>query len=167
MERIDIQPGSFFPASLKPKREEVKKKGGAGKSQNVFSRLFSSEQANAETDGLNALGAEPISQEEAEELFQSIQAAGEKLLQYPSREAVLEYQVLIRNLVGRAVRHGIVVEEFSSGSHVLKRKSFSLIKVVDQKLDQLAAGVLVTQRDQIQLLAKVQEIQGLLIDMLH
>ncbi len=165
MERIDIQPGAYFPASQYSSRDKAeKKKKTSGK--NSFLRLFSSESAEVEANQSLSDSA-PLQQAEAEVLFQSIQAAGENLRRFPGKENIEEYQKLVRSLVGRVVRDGIVVEEHSSGAHVLKRKSFSLIKVIDAKLVELANGVLVTQRDQFQLMAKLQEIQGLLVDMLH
>jgi uncharacterized protein YaaR (DUF327 family) len=42
-----------------------------------------------------------------------------------------------------------------------------LIQVVDQKLEQLAAGILTGQASQLELLARVDEIAGLLVDLLH
>ncbi|AFG38000.1 YaaR family protein [Spirochaeta africana] len=160
MERIDIQPGSFFPLSQQPARSDKKKR--SKRPAGVFGKLLEDGQS-AET----AAAAGPLQQQEAEELFQEIQAAGERLKQFPGQENSSVYRELVRALVEKVVRDGIIVEEHSSGSHILKRKSFSLLRVVDAKLAQLLDGVAATQREQLQLMAQVEEIQGLLIDMLH
>ena len=44
-------------------------------------------------------------------------------------------------------------------------KRYTLIAVVDRKLEQLAAGILQNQRDKLEILRKVEEIQGMLVDM--
>lgn len=161
MERIDIQPGAYFP--LSPQSGTKKAKGSKKDSvrKGMFQGLFESEpEATTAASG-------PLPQQQAEELFQSIQAAGEKLKHFPGRENVEAYTSLVRDLVERVVRDGIVLEEHSSGSHILKRKNYSLLTVVNSKLAQLADGMLATQRDQMILLEKVDEIQGILVNLLH
>lgn len=170
MERIDIQPGSFFPpsggshaahgahAGVRPQADKTRKKS---RPQKAFRNLL-----ETEADAAAAPGG-PVNSQEADELFQSIQAAGEQVKQFPSGENIAAYTKLVQGLVQRVVREGLVVEEHSSGSHILKRKSFSLVQVINNKLVELADGVAATQREQFQLLAKVEEIQGLLVDLLH
>jgi uncharacterized protein YaaR (DUF327 family) len=49
----------------------------------------------------------------------------------------------------------------------MKRKSHAGIMVVDRKLEQLAAGILSGQTSQLELLARIEEITGILIDLLQ
>jgi len=42
-----------------------------------------------------------------------------------------------------------------------------LIQVVDHKLEQLAAGILAGQRSRLEILARVEEINGLLVDLIR
>jgi hypothetical protein len=65
------------------------------------------------------------------------------------------------------VERGLIVEENVSGRNVLNRKKFALIKVIDEKLERLALGILQTQKDQFDILARVDEINGLLVDLLR
>ena len=58
------------------------------------------------------------------------------------------------------------VEETTSGANIMKRKRFTLVKVVDEKLDSLAASVLAAQREQLTILAQIDEINGLLVDLI-
>jgi uncharacterized protein YaaR (DUF327 family) len=44
--------------------------------------------------------------------------------------------------------------------------SYHVIRVIDEKLDRLAAEVLTNQRDKLSLLAKIDEINGMLVDLL-
>ena len=54
----------------------------------------------------------------------------------------------------------------SGNVKVPKQNTYTLIKVVDEKLDSLAADILFNQKDSIELAAKVNEISGLLVDIL-
>ncbi|GAB6091317.1 YaaR family protein [Spirochaeta dissipatitropha] len=164
MERIDIQPGAYFPLVKPDLKKKTDEKKQSQKKSGIFQKLF-----EAEENKTTAATVEnsPIHIDDAEELFQQIQSAGEKLKRFPGAENVNDYKRLVRSLVERVVREGIIVEEHSSGTHILKRKSFSLLTVIDSKLAQLAEGMLATQRDQMELLAKVDEIQGLIVDLLH
>ena len=64
-----------------------------------------------------------------------------------------------------AVAHSIAVEETTSGTNILKRKRFTLVKVIDEKLEALAASVLAAQKEQIAILAQIDEINGLLVNL--
>ena len=47
------------------------------------------------------------------------------------------------------VDHMLAVEETTSGVNIMKRKRFTLVKVIDEKLDELAASVLAAQKEQL------------------
>jgi uncharacterized protein YaaR (DUF327 family) len=58
------------------------------------------------------------------------------------------------------------VEARTSGTHVLKRKHFTLLKIIDTKIEQLTLHFLKHQEEQLDILSRVDEINGLLIDIL-
>jgi len=60
----------------------------------------------------------------------------------------------------------LALEEKSSGAGVLKRKRFTQIRVIDQKLERLVAELLADQHRQLDILGRVNEINGLLVDLL-
>ena len=100
-----------------------------------------------------------------EELLDSVHELGEKVKKEPSRSSVLDYKRAVRGLVSLAVEHGLGVEEKTSSPNLLRQKRFTLIKVIDEKLDQLVAAVLMNQRDAFDVLGRVDEINGLLVDL--
>jgi len=61
--------------------------------------------------------------------------------------------------------YGLV--EKTSGGNILKRKKFTTVVVVDEKLERLAAEVLSSQRDRLEILRRLDEIHGLLVDLLR
>ena len=60
----------------------------------------------------------------------------------------------------------VALEEKISGVNILRRKKFTLVKVIDKKLESLAAEVLKNQRDQIGILSAIEEINGLLVNLI-
>ena len=52
----------------------------------------------------------------------------------------------------------------TSGANIAKRKRFTLVKVIDEKLEALAS-VLAAQKEQLAILAQIDEINGLLVDL--
>jgi uncharacterized protein YaaR (DUF327 family) len=101
-----------------------------------------------------------------EELLDGVFAAGDQLKSAPTIDAIREYRQKVRAFVKYAVDHMLSVEETTSGANIMKRKRFTLVKVIDEKLDSLAASVLAAQREQLAILAQVDEINGLLVDLI-
>jgi uncharacterized protein YaaR (DUF327 family) len=58
------------------------------------------------------------------------------------------------------------VEEQTSGGNILRRKRFTQVKIIDKKLESLVRAVLNNQGRQLEVLAKINEIRGLLIDLI-
>ena len=70
-------------------------------------------------------------------------------------------QAFLRHVVD----HMLEVEETTSGVNLAKRKRYTLVHVIDGKLETLAASVLSAQREQLGILAQVDEINGMLVDL--
>lgn len=102
-----------------------------------------------------------------EELLDTVHDKGEELKREPTLANIRVYKRAVRGFLAYVVKHGLVAEEHVSGTNVLKRKKFTLLKIVDRKLEQLAAGVLRGQQEQLRILKQVDEIHGLLVDLLQ
>ncbi len=101
-----------------------------------------------------------------EELLDGVFAAGDSLKSAPTVETIKGYRQKVRAFVKYAVDHMIGVEQTTSGANIMKRKRFTLLTVIDEKLDNLAASVLAAQREQLTILAQIDEINGLLVDLI-
>ena len=75
--------------------------------------------------------------------------------------------MVVKRFMKIIVKKSLVTEEHSSGVNILKRKRFTLVQIIDTKLERLAAGVLTEQKEQLEILRKVDEINGLLVDLLQ
>ena len=141
-----------------------KKTGKKEKTQRrEFSRLVDSASEEAEVSAEDFDDADR--RRSIEELLDAVFSAGEQLKKNGTMEAIKTYRHQVRAFVKFAVAHSIAVEETTSGANIMKRKRFTLVKVIDEKLEALAASVLAAQRDQLAILAQIDEINGLLVDL--
>lgn len=125
------------------------------------------EAAKEETaDFSTELSALPESDADLEVLLDNVNEIGEKLKESLSLAVVQDYKRAVRDFLSYVVRNTLALERHESGPNALKRKRFTLIRVIDQKLERLAAGILLDQRTQLDILRRIDEISGLLIDLL-
>ncbi len=160
MDKIDSVGESITNKSLRKKNR--KKKGEAVGS---FSSLLRSAAGGAEAVDFTYEGeaaAEPL-----DELLDDVTALGDALAAAPTLENVRRYREGIRRFMKYLVDHVLSVEERTSGANILKRKKYLLIKTVDEKLESLARAFLICQKPSIDLAGRVNEINGLLVDLLR
>lgn len=99
-------------------------------------------------------------------LLDEVHSAGDSLKEKPLPDNIVAYKNAVRSFVRYVVDRAYTVTESTSGGNILKRKKFTQVQVIDQKLEQLAAGILSNQRSQLGLLERIEEINGLLVDLL-
>jgi uncharacterized protein len=160
MARIDSLGESWqYPVS---DRKKASRKDKAQRRE--FAHLVESaaEGAGADTDDLDHGRRHPALQELLDDVF----AAGDRLKKTQTLDAIKEYRQKVKAFVQYAVDHSIAVEETTSGLGILNRKRFTLVRVIDEKLESLAVSVLAAQKDQIGMLAQIDEINGLLVDLM-
>ena len=105
-----------------------------------------------------------------EQLLDDLHQLGERLKQAPTMTAVLEYKRSVKEFLRYVVSHALEIEEREGvkfANPLKKQKKYTMIKVIDQKVEQLAAGVLQNQRSQLDMLKAVDEIYGLLVDLMR
>ncbi|MFW5777278.1 MAG: YaaR family protein [Spirochaetota bacterium] len=149
------------------RRDVEKKKYSRRTDSSPSVRSFSSRLDPADGSGqAGPTGLEAV-EEESAALLDAVFEAGDRLKRQRDTATLMAYKETVRRFLNAVVRRGIGIEERTSGSSILRRKRYALVKVVDGKLEQLAAGMISNQREQLQLLARIDEINGLLIDLSH
>jgi len=162
MERIDI-PSGFFPLRQKPSQEKKVSRKKVGKRS--FFSIFEQE---TESEGLGFEGTgRAVSDAELESMLDEIHRLGDAIRKDATLASVKQYRKAVGEFLQVVVGQGLAVEEKTSGKNVLNRKKFALVKVIDEKLERLALGILQTQKDQFDILARIDEINGLLVDLLR
>jgi uncharacterized protein YaaR (DUF327 family) len=157
MSRIDSL-GEAYPYYVPGKKKALKK----GKAVGPFSRLVESAEADKAISGDLDDAAE---RRTIEELLDGIFESGEQLKKLPTMERVKDYRQKVKAFVKYVVSHMLAVKETASGANILRRKRFTLIEIIDRQLENLVVSVLSAQREQFSILAQVDEINGLLVDL--
>ena len=171
MAKVDFPDGSvpfFNPAAYGNASAEARKTKEKGRARDgkpvAFKSFLQEASAGAELEPIPEL---PVSEETVRVLLDDVHTAGEDLKGKPFPEQIKRYKTAVRNFLHYVVQNGYTTEERTSGVNILKRKKFTLVQVVDKKLEQLAAGILAGQSSQIDILAKLDEISGLLVNLLR
>jgi len=168
MAKVDFPEGSspFFNPLVHAgvKRDEKKVKDSR---KTPFSKLLDGAAAEAERESAPAEGLEHLepSEEALRALLDDVHQVGEELQAKPFPDNIRRYKTAVRAFLHYIVENGYTAEERVSGTNILKRKKFTLIQVVDRKLEQLAAGILAGQKSRLEILARLDEINGLLVDL--
>jgi uncharacterized protein YaaR (DUF327 family) len=187
MDKVDFSnnPAAFLNSplygGLKADAKKAGKKSGLRESRKFSEVLERSALDSPDSpDSLGALENMSPSEETAQALLDDVRSAGDDLRQRPVPGEILKYKKAVRNFLHYVVQNGYVVEEQEGipnaqkpgykGSlwdpAAKKATAFHVVQMVDQKLDKLAAEILAGQVSQLELLAKLEEITGLLVDLL-
>jgi uncharacterized protein YaaR (DUF327 family) len=177
MAKVDFSDASLFlnPAAYVNARDELKKKDPIlekklrerGKIRPARKTPF----FDILKDAVRATEApllRPASEEALQGLLDDVHSAGDGLKNRPFPEEIKQYKQAVRNFIHYVVENGYAVKEQSLGSNLMRRnQKYVIVQVVDKKLEQLAAGILAGQINQLELLSHTNEIAGLLVDLLQ
>jgi uncharacterized protein len=154
-----------FGPSYVPRRKEDEKKAGKGKGlfRAALGKAIDESKASA---GSGAAASADFSQAALEELLDDVHGTGDRLKENPSVDLVQAYKKAVRDFVHYVVERSFAVEQKTSGRSILKRNAYFRVSVIDESLEKLAAEILRNQRDNLEILRRVDEINGMLVDLL-
>jgi hypothetical protein len=161
MDKVDSLDAPYF--SRRSEEKKTRKKAPAGR------RGFSARLREAQWGG--ELSEElPDGQrrgrQSLEKLLDEVHESGSELLAAQSLQNIKRYRSSVKTFLDHVLKRMMSLEQASSAANVLKRKRFTQIRVVDGKLERLVAELLASQRRQLDILGRVHEINGLLVDLL-
>ncbi|GHV83141.1 hypothetical protein AGMMS50212_04810 [Spirochaetia bacterium] len=186
MPKVDAPNGFFNPAlyaniNAKPNKPDKSTKA-EGRRKVSFSALFEKKIAD-DSEAVNESGRRGLTGEETvNNLLDDVHNAGDNLKKRPFPDEIKKYRESIKKFINYVVENGYTVvndegiinsqkpkfKKSAARNDPLegkKRNVFTTVKVIDQKLDKLAADIMMNQNMQIELLARINEINGLLVDM--
>jgi uncharacterized protein YaaR (DUF327 family) len=170
MAKVDSPDSNFIfnPAAYSQIQAETKKTRNRGQARESRKPAFAKFLENAGgPQGAEAPETFPISEETLQILLDDVHSAGDELKNRPFPDEIMRYKKAVRNFVHYVVENSYTLEEKTSGANLLRRKKFTLVQVVDRKLERLAAGIMAGQTNQLELLARIDEIAGILVNLLH
>ncbi|AHH08204.1 DUF327 family protein [Borrelia anserina] len=145
----------------------TKKKVGTTNKSSIFSSILRSELIKEDKHFIVLENGE-FNLELIKYMLDKINNVGEKLLSEPSRQNVVFYRKAIGEFLSVVLSFSVSLKEQrggNSGEH--KRPKYRIVRIINEKLDKLAYSVLQNQVSQIKLLSSLEEIQGLLVNLLR
>lgn len=136
---------------------QIKKKGSKKVRHplNIIQSRFYDELKIAETEDV---------QISFDNLVEEISKQGKKFSKNPTFEELKIYKTMIMEFLKYVTNHMYQVEHYTSGNHI-KQKIYTVTKIIDERLNALSKLVLNQQSSNIELLATLDEIRGLLVDL--
>jgi len=113
---------------------------------------------------LSGLGSEAQSARMAS-LVADIEGQGQKLSKKADVRELERYRALIRQFMDEIVSNGFAFSKESAMGQRGSHRLMATVNVVNQRLEALAKEVLATEADNIKIIAMVDDIRGLLMDL--
>jgi uncharacterized protein YaaR (DUF327 family) len=171
-----FNPAAYGEASAEARKTGAGKTGRNKKSGVVKKKGFAS---FFEKAVLGAVKELPLSEDSFHELMDGVHSTGDALSKRPFPPEIKAYKEAVRNFVHYVVENTFDTEEAEGipnymrpsykGGHntplAKDRKKFTLVQVIDEKLEAMAAAILRGQLNQLAILDRLDEIKGLLIDL--
>ncbi|WP_029098049.1 YaaR family protein [Brevibacillus thermoruber] len=106
-----------------------------------------------------------MSQERLTRLLQDIDRQGQILARSRSIRDFYHYKNLVKQFMEEAVKHGIALDDRRGVNRRGRSRLYKIVKEVDAELLKLADELLSDQAPMIDLLARIGEIRGMLINL--
>jgi uncharacterized protein YaaR (DUF327 family) len=123
----------------------------------------------------------PVSEETINLLMDEVRSTGDTLRERPFPEDSVRYKKAVRNFmhfvvencysldhetgIPKFLKHGFKGQRGTP--EAMKQTTYTKIQVIDKKLEDLAAMLLSSQMQQIEIASRLEEIRGLLVDLLQ
>lgn len=96
-----------------------------------------------------------------------VYSCGANLSEAVNPQTIEDYKRAVKTFVNFVAKHSLDMSEIISGHkyNVTKQKRYLLLKVIDEKMERLTKELLFNQLEKLEILDRLGEIKGLLIDL--
>lgn len=136
-------------------RKDVRKHGHAGAvppQQRSFSDMMNQQDQGA-------------SQEQLRKLLEQIDLQGERLSKSMTVRELLQYRLMVKKFLDDTVRRAIGIKETRGWDRRGRGKRYAILDEIDTRLLSMAEELLEHEQGRIEILQKIGEIRGLLINL--
>jgi uncharacterized protein len=106
-----------------------------------------------------------VTQEALMQRMEQIQRQGERLARSMTIRELREYKMLVRRFLEDTARKGVGLRETRGWDRRGRSKRYQILDQLDQALCSLADELIETENGKLELLAKLGEIRGLLVNL--
>ncbi|KGR87963.1 YaaR family protein [Lysinibacillus odysseyi] len=103
--------------------------------------------------------------EQLTRLLGDISAAGERVARSRNLRELTRFKMLVKRFLQEAVNHGLEMKQSHTWNRFGEGRRLKIVETVDERLVELASDILDEEKETIDLLDKIGEIKGLLINL--
>ncbi|KIY23415.1 MULTISPECIES: YaaR family protein [Mesobacillus] len=100
-----------------------------------------------------------------QQLLKEVESAGERLARSRTFKDLAKFKTLVKQFVKEAVHFGLELKQSHSWNQYGEGRSLKLVETIDDKLVELTDELMSKKVEQIDILGKIGEIKGLLINL--
>ncbi|RTE08096.1 YaaR family protein [Paenibacillus whitsoniae] len=109
---------------------------------------------------------EKVTQEQLSRMAQQINLQGDRLSRAMTVRELLQYKLMIRQFLEETARRGVTLRDTKGWDRRGRSKRYKILDEIDQTLLSLADELLETEQGRIEILQRIGEIRGMLINLL-
>lgn len=102
-----------------------------------------------------------------ENLLDDLHSSGDALKKNPRPDEIKIYKDAVRKFIRHVIENSFEIEERLGMKRSGKQKKWTNIEVIDKKLEKLAVDIISNQAEQIKILSSIDEITGLVVNLLE
>lgn len=137
-------------------RSTLDKRGQEQKAAQISSKGFQS---------LMVQQGNKLQLDQLNKLLVNIEDVGRHLAKSRNFSDLSKYKLLVKKFINEAVEYGMSMKQSRSWDHYGNSRSLKIVEQVDQSLIELAEEIVRKESSMIDVLAKIGEIKGLLINL--
>ena len=103
--------------------------------------------------------------EQITRLLGDISSAGERIARSRNLRDMAKFKMLIRRFLKESIESGLELKQSHTWNQFGEGRRLKLIETIDEKMIELAEALLDEEKTSVDLLAKIGEIKGLLINL--
>jgi uncharacterized protein YaaR (DUF327 family) len=110
---------------------------------------------------------EQSSKDQLRKMLQQIERQSERLAKSMTIRELRQYKLMVKKFLEDTVRQGIVLKDTKGWDRRGRGKRYKILDEIDQHLVQMADDMLEQENGRIELLHRIGEIRGLLINLIY
>lgn len=103
--------------------------------------------------------------EQIQRLLGDISSAGDRLARSRNLRDMARFKMLVRRFLKEAVQTGLDVKKSHTWNQFGEGRRLTLVEIIDEKMIELTEALLADEETSVDLLARVGEIKGLLVNL--
>jgi uncharacterized protein YaaR (DUF327 family) len=123
------------------------------------------QQPNSNFGSLVVKQGQKMQTEQLTRLLGDISAAGDRIVKSRNLRDLAKFKMLIKRFLKESVSFGMELKQSHTWNRFGEGRRLKIVDTIDEKLIELTEDILNEERDSVEILAKIGEIKGLLINL--